>query len=453
MIRALWYFIQLCVVAGAAIWLASRPGAVDIAWQDYTLSVQLGAFLLAFVVLVILMMAIFKVIGLIVGLPGRYKNYRGLKAREKGYQSLTRGFVALAAGDAKKATQYAKEVRHLIPHETGLPLLLEAQAARLRGEEELARHSFEELLQDKDAAFFGVRGLLKSSLDSGDYIAALEYARTAMEKNPKQPWIVKSVYDLEIKNQQWHNAYQTLAKVRKFKAMDEAQAKSDEIALLLIMADDDAATGKNEDALKKVERAVRLDPGFVPAVTHLAELYWNSKRRPRIASLIETAWRLNPHPGLAVWWDKVAPENKTDDSMRRLRWQEKLVAIHPQNPDAQISAAMVAIEDGLWGEARAHLAEAEKARPSAQIFRLRSRLEEVSTHDQKRAKELLEMASEAPADPVWYCKLTGIVYHEWSPIALPHGGFNTIVWGHPVVVANQNQVTGGFGNPLLIEKI
>ena len=107
MIRALWYFIQLCVVAGAAIWLASRPGAVDIAWQDYTLSVQLGAFLLAFVVLVILMMAIFKVIGLIVGLPGRYKNYRGLKAREKGYQSLTRGFVALAAGDAKKATQYA----------------------------------------------------------------------------------------------------------------------------------------------------------------------------------------------------------------------------------------------------------------------------------------------------------------------------------------------------------
>ncbi len=453
MIRALWFFVQLSVVAAAAIWISTQQGAVDIAWRDYTLSVQLGVFLLAFVFLVIFLMAVFSLVGFFVDLPNRYKRFRGTKARERGYQSLTRGFVAIAAGDAKKATQYAKEVRYLIPHETGLPLLLEAQAARLRGEDEVARHSFEELLKDKDAAFFGIRGLLKSSLDAGDTIAALEYARTAQAQNPKQPWIVKSVYDLEIKNHQWRPAHETLNKIRKFKAMEAPQIVSDEIALLLLLADEDAAEGRDVEALKHAEQAVKLNPGFVPAVTHLADLYWTKDKKGKIAGIVERAWKINPHPDLAVWWDKVAPANKSDDTLRRLRWHERLVALQPTSTDGQIAAAMVAMEDGLWGEARAHLDAAQAIRSSAQIYRLRAKLEENSTHDQRRAKELLEMAGDAAPDPVWYCTQTGIVYSEWSPIALPHGSFNTIVWGHPVVSANQNQIGRDWKDPLMIEAI
>lgn len=452
MIRALWFFIQLSVVAAAAIWLSTQKGAVDIAWRDYTLSVQLGVFLLAGAVLVIALMAFFNFLKFLAELPARYRRYRGMKAQEKGYQSLTRGLVAIAAGDAKKATQYAKEVRYLIPDEKGLPLLLEAQAARLRGEEDVARHAFEELLKDKDAAFFGIRGLLKSSLDAGDHVAALEYARTALAQNPKQPWIIKSVYDLEIKNHQWRAAFVTLGKVRKFKALDDDQIVSDEVALLLLLADEDAADGRDDDALKKADAAVRLSPTFVPAVTHLCDLYWARDKKGKIAGLVERAWKGNPHPDLAVWWDKVAPDNKKEDPRRRLRWHEKLIALQPGNACGYITSAMVAMEDRLWEEARAHLDAAQAIETTSQIYRLRAKLEESSTFDQRRAKEYLEQANDAAPDPVWYCALTGIVYKEWSPIALPHGAFNTIVWGLPVVSANQNVLAQGWKDPLMIER-
>jgi ribosomal 30S subunit maturation factor RimM len=53
------------------------------------------------------------------------------------------------------------------------------------------------LLTDKDAAFFGIRGLVKSSLDAGEPAKALTYAKTALEQNPSSHGF-KSVYDLEI---------------------------------------------------------------------------------------------------------------------------------------------------------------------------------------------------------------------------------------------------------------
>lgn len=451
MIRALWFFIQLAVVAAALIWISTQRGNVDIAWHDYQLDMQLGVFLALVVFVIFTAIILFRVVGFIVDLPTKWSRRSKEKAREKGYRSLTRGFVAIAAGDAKKATQYAKEVRYLLPDERGLPLLLEAQAARLRGEEEVARHSFEELLGDKDAAFFGIRGLLKSSLDAGDTVAALEYARTAMDQNPKQAWIIKSVYDLELKNGQWASAYKTLDRVKKYKAEDADKILTDEVALLLALADEDALAGREGDARKKTERAVKIAPLFIPAVLRLGNYYLERNKKDKIVLMIKQAWKDNPHPDLAVLWDKVAPKNKMDDNFRRLRWMESLVELNPISADSHIAAAMVSMEDGLWGEAKAHLIKAEDIRPSAQVYRLRAKLEEQQGGNAYLIKDWMEKAADASPDPVWYCTLTGNIYSQWSPVALPHRSFNTIVWGHPVVQANQNIALKDWKDPLMIE--
>jgi len=449
--RALWFFVQIALVVAAAIWISTQQGAVDIQWRDYTLSINMGIFLLGLALFVIVTTALFHFITWLVDLPGRYGRYRGVKAREKGYQSLTRGFVAIAAGDAKRATQYAKDVRYLLPDEQGLPLLLEAQAARLRGEEDVARNAFEELLKDKDASFFGIRGLLKSSLDHGDVRAALAYAKTALAQNPKQPWILKTVYDLELQNGNWQNAYDLLDRARKLKAIDPAQATSDEIALLLLLADEDQAAEREHDAQKKAERAVKLDPTFVPAVLHLSELYLAKDKKNKVASLIETAWKVNPHPELAVLWDKIAPANTEKDTGKRLRWLEKLVALNPNSADGQLAAAMVAMEEGLWGEAKTYLQAAETLRPSAQVYRLRSKLEEETGRNAYLIKDWLEKAADAAPDAVWYDALTGNIYDHWSPIALPGRTFNTIVWGHPVATGTPVEALKDWRDPLMIE--
>ncbi len=453
-LRALWFFCQLAIVVCAAIWIVSQKGAVDIAWNDYSVSVNLGIFLLFLALFTIVTVGLFRLFGVIVSMPRGFSRHRKDRARAKGFQSLTRGFVAIAAGDAKKATHYAKEVRHLLPDERGLPLLLEAQAARLRGEEGAARQSFEKLLGDRDAAFFGIRGLLKSSLDEGDTLKALGYAKTALEQNPKQPWILKSVYDLELQNQHWNEAFRLLERVKKARAIDDNHARKDEVALLLLQAEQDRLSGNEVGSLKKIERAVKLAPDFSPAVIKLSEHYLAKGKNGKVGSLVERAWKTNPHPDLIVLWDRIAPEVKSTDQMRRLRWFEKLVAIKPDSADGQLAAAKVAMDAGLWGEAKAYLTVAENLRRTALVYRTRADLEEQSAHNSAGARTWLEKAASAAPDAVWYCTLTGHIYDRWSPVAQPHGSFNTIQWGHPLA-QNFNAVKSTLSDwkdPLMIEK-
>ena len=452
MFRALWFFLQVSLVVCAAVWLLSQKGAVDVVWNDYTFTLNLGIFLLALAVAVLILMGLYKAIITLLSMPKNYGRYRQDRDRAKGLRALTRGFVAVAAGDAKRATGYAKDVRRLLPNENGLPLLLEAQAARLRGEEGAARRSFEELLLDQDAAFFGIKGLLKSSLEEGDTIKALSYAKTAQAQNPKQGWIVKSVYDLELQNHHWDAAYHTLERLKKLKEFDDARVKKDEPALLLLLAEIDQTSGNESSGLKKIERAVKVDPSFIPAVTRLGEYRLAKGHKGKVSSLVEKAWRINPHPELADLWDKVAPTNKSSDLGRRLRWMEKLVDINPDNADAHIASAKVAMDDGLWGEARAHLITAENLRPTAQVFRMRAKLEEETTHNAASVSHWLSKAADATPDAVWYCAQTGHVYEQWSATPLPHRSFNTMLWGHPLLHATETPMLKDWNDSLLIEK-
>lgn len=453
MLRALWFFAQLAIVVCAAIWISAQKGSVDIAWNDYTVSVNLGIFLLGATLFTIVAVAAFRLIGAIVSAPGTFSKKRRERARAKGFKSLTRGFVAIAAGDAKKATQLAKEVRNLLPDEQGLPLLLEAQAARLRGEEDVAKRTFEKLLDDKDAAFFGIRGLLKSSMEEGDTAKALTYALRALEQNPKQPWILKSVYDLELQNQRWDDAMGTLTRIRKYKAMEEAAIRKDESALYLLLAEKDQLAGNESGAVRKIENAIKADPLFVPAAIKMAEYYIEKDKDNKAAAVIERVWRVHPHPELAVLWDRIAPASKSSDPMRRMKWFEKLVSFNPESADGHIAAARVAIESGLLGEARTHLVTAERLRPSAQVYRLRADLEEKASYNAAIVREWLDKAAQAAPDPVWYCVRTGHIYERWSPVALPHGAFNTIEWGSPLGgLFMQEPALSGWKDPLLIEQ-
>lgn len=454
MLRALWFFAQLAVVACAVIVIATQKGSVDLVWNNYSFSLTLGLFLLFLVFFVLAVVIFFRVIGSVINLPANFARRRHEKNRQKGFQALTRGFVAIAAGDTKKANAFAKDARHLLPDETGLPLLLEAQAARLRGDERVANQIFERLLLDKDAAFFGIRGLVKSSLDAGDPAKALTYARTALDQNPKQPWILKSVYDLEIQSQAWEDAYRTLQKLTKHKVVDLSQSIKDEVALLHILAQSDSSNNNQEAWLSKIERAYKLNPYFVPTVLMLGDHYAVKGKTGKVQSMVEKAWKVNPHPALAGLWDKISPMPKASDPLKRLRWFEKLLQMKEDSADGLLIAAKVAMESGLNGQAKEYLTRVEALRPTAQLYRLFATLEEQTTHHASSVQRWLEKAADAAPDAVWYCKQTGHIYESWSGVALPHGAFNTIEWGNPAqgLTRAPQSVANDWYDPLLIEQ-
>lgn len=83
------------------------------------------------------------------------------------------------------------------------------------------------------------------------------------------------------------------------------------------------------------------------------------------------------------------------------------------------------------GEARAFLQEAEKLGATTSLYKAFAILEERSSHNEAAIKEHLSRAAGALADKVWVCRETGNIYERWSPVAQPHGSFNTIIWDIP----------------------
>lgn len=430
MIRALWTLVRIGILVAIVVWLAERPGTVALDWMEYHVRVELGLFLIGMLGVVMLGIFIFGVIRVVLDAPKTWRRYRDITGREKGLRALTLGLSAVAAGDAKNAAYQAQRARRFLPDGEALPQFLDAQAARLSGRESDACHLYAGLIGNKDAGFLGIRGLLQACLDGGDYQGALELGYKALEQYPRQGWILRVVYDLEIRARDWDAARTILYRAEKAGAIPVNKANSDRVAMYLAQADQAAETGHEEGNFRALSKAYKLDKRFVPTVERLARLYLKRGKRKAAISMIEEAWKVSPHPALAALWDEACPAAKTGDQLNRVRWYERLLALKPDSVEGLMALADVLIREGLWGEARKHLEEAEAIRPNVTLYKIWARLEERATQDEQAVREWLARAADAPRERVWICAETGRVYERWVPVS-DQGLFNTIIWDFP----------------------
>lgn len=431
MIKALWFALRTGLLIVAAVWLADQPGDVRIQWQDFTFTLHLGFFLLLMIVTIVLGIFIYRIIRALVDLPGAVRKYRAERRRDKGYEALTLGLTAVAAGDVKAAAAQARKTKKFLPEDTGLPLLLQAQAARLDGREEEAAQSFALLLENKNASFLGVRGLLQKALDNDDVPVALSMAEKALSLHPRQPWILKIVYDLYIRQRSWRAALEILARIEKCGALDKEQIRSDRAAILLAQAMVDHREGFLNDARDKVSLALKTVPAFVPAAIMLADLQQAGGHTRKARQIIEKTWKAAPHPALMESWEDLIDTTKADDALYRMRWMEKLFARNAASVEGCLKIARTALQAGLWGETRAYLERAHELEDRAEMHKIYAELEARTGGDSEKIRGHLQKANAALPARCWMCKQTGRIYSDWSPIAEPHGAFNTIIWDIP----------------------
>ena len=439
MIRALFFLLKVAFIAAIAVWVADKQGSVRFAWTDSSgadmiVNIHLGLFLLGALGVMLFALLLFRVIKGTVDFPKSLQRYRRERNKDKGVRALTLGLTAVAAGDTKAAVYQAFRAQKLLPDENGLSLLLKSQAARLDGRDEEANDNFMQLLEHKDAAFLGMRGLLQAALDRKDYASALTIAREAMTLHPKQPWILKITYDLEIKQRELDRALKTLFAAEKHKAIAKDKAQSDRIAMMLYKADMDIEAGNMHAARLKLEKAYGYDPSFIPTVIRLARTYLQHGKRRKAIAIIEKAWKVNTHPDLIPLWASAMPGVKAErQSLEQLKWFERLLALNTDSSQGYLAVAKAAMENGLWGEARNYLKHAETIRTSKTLYRLYALLEEKTSGDAAMVQDYLQRAADAPPEKCWVCHETGHVYDRWSAYAEPGGRFNSIRWDFPFV--------------------
>jgi HemY protein len=345
----------------------------------------------------------------------------------KGYQALTQGMVAVAAGEPDEARRHARRADSLL-EEPPLTMLLSAQAAQLNGDEQAAKRYFSRMLEDDDTRFLGLRGLLRQAEREGDLEGALEYAQEAYKIRPQTPWVLNSLFDLSLKTGNLERALDTVEESRKRGLIDRDTAKRRRAVILTELARKALADDRQAHARDYAKEALELAPGLVPAVKVRAQTLIDDDRGRTAAKTIEKAWAHQPHPDLVDLYLKARPAKTAKDRYTRIK---KLADRTPGHREAELALGRAAIAAEQWQDARRHLKTAGGDQPSEEICREMAELEERANDDREAARGWLRQATEAPADPAWICTSCGALAREWQAVCGHCGTFDGFAWQTP----------------------
>ena len=429
MIRFTFYMVlSLAAVVAAAIWFSDRPGAVSIEWQGWLIQLSVGRFVLAAAIVLVVLMFAVGVVRALGKAPRRLRDRHRTSRRERGYRALTHGMVAVAAGDPEEANRQARRADVLL-NEPPLTMLLSAQAAQLNGDEAAAARYFNNMLARPETAFLGVRGLLIQAQKNNDRRAALQYAERAYELQPKTPWVLTTMFDLQVAEGRWRAALATLEEAVKRKALSADAARDRRATVLLGCSAEAEDAGDLSDALRFARRANTLAPEFLPAVLRTVDIMVRTGKARPASRIIHNAWARTPHPALARVYGEIGDAG--DDALKRVKRYEKLLTFNPDHPESHIALAEAALEAELWGEARNHLEKAAGDDPSARVCRMMADLEERSGENPENARSWLLRASASPPDPAWICGECGAAWDDWSPVCGECGALGSQTWTPP----------------------
>ncbi|SCA56179.1 putative enzyme of heme biosynthesis (HemY-like) [Candidatus Terasakiella magnetica] len=425
--RIVKYIVLLLVFVAIGVWFAENPGIVAVEWQGLIVEVPIGLALIAGLVVVAICAFLYRMWVFLRKSPQTFGHFRSERRNHKGYDALTKGMVAVAAGETTEARKHAKKAHDLLD-DPSLTMLLSAQAAQLDGDEQAATRFFEDMSKTKGMEFLGLRGLLNQASARGDMDEALELAQQAYRLKPKTQWLAQSLLELQLKKGQWAEAEATLSSSIKHKLVDAKEGARQKAALMVERAGLASAEGLNDQAIKLLGQALKQDGGLVPAALEQAKLLGKANKRRKAISLIEEVWRKNPHPDLYALYQEMQSE---PDALKRVNLAEKLAGQNRKHIESRIIIARAALEAQLWGEARDELKVLLVEAPSSRVFALMAELVETENNDLSGAREWLRKATQAQADPAWVCHTCGDVSADWSAVCPKCHGFDTKAWQTP----------------------
>ena len=246
MLRGLLFWLKLAIILVIAYWLADWPGKVSIElpgyrldlvfdtfeWPSYRIDASVGILVLAVALVAVVVALVYRFWHFLLRAPHDLTQRARASRRRRGYQALTQGMVAVAAGEREEAARWARKADGLLD-EPPLTMLLSAQAAQLTGDEAAARRYFTMMLDQEETEFLGLRGLLTQALREDDEAGALELVRRAHALRPRTPWVLESLFDLLERRGELEAAEGALKDALRAKALPKPEAERKRAVILL----------------------------------------------------------------------------------------------------------------------------------------------------------------------------------------------------------------------------
>ncbi len=425
MVRVLVYLFIIALLAAGAAWLADQPGEVWFLWQGQPI-VEAKVAIAAIVVILLAFLALvaWAVIRFVFGLPSAFGFASRARRRARGFEAISRGMVAIGAGDPIAAGRHAVDARKFAANEP-LTLLLEAQSAQLSGDRGQAEAAFKAMLDKPETRVLGLRGLFVEARRRGDMAAARAFADDAVRRSPSLAWANDALLDFHTAAGDWQAARTAVERRAALRLADKGEAKRQRAVLLAAEALE-AKDREPEKALAAALEAVKLAPGLTPAAALAGRMLSERGDIKKAARLLEAAWKQVSHPDIASAYLDV----RLGDSARdRLSRAETLTKLRPAAPEGVLALAGAAIHAQDFVRARATLKPLLAGGASVRACLLMAELEEAEHGATGRVREWLARATRAPRDAAWVAD--GLISDQWLPVSPISGRLDAFVWTVP----------------------
>ncbi|MDO8379917.1 heme biosynthesis protein HemY [Phenylobacterium sp.] len=356
MIRTAIVVFLVVATATAILAVTGEPGHASIVWLGWRADMTAAA-----MVLITLMGALGAMIGWrlllwVMEAPRRAERARADARRRQANEALTRGFLAAAAGDGSEARRLALKAADLADEAPGLVRVLAAQAAEAAGDAIAAQAAYSAMLGFPEMRLAGHRGLMQLALTQGDKAGAVRHAEQAFGQGRTARWAWRALLEARLEAGDWDGALDLVKTALDRKIVSPIVAERARAALLAASAaqlETSLDPKVRSQATDYAAEAAKLQPGFAPGVVMAARLLAGEGKANRAAQVIETAWKVAPHPALWLAYRDL----KTSETPRQRA--ERLSDLARLNPDARESRILF-VEQALIGGTPARAREAAK---------------------------------------------------------------------------------------------
>ena len=452
LLKVVLFILSVAALSYGAGILLDTDGGLRISFAEWEFTLGPLMAVISALTLLIGLWLLLRIIGLIVAIL-RFLNgdetavsrYFDRNRERKGYQALSEGLLALAAGEDRLALSRAQKAEKYLA-KPELTTLLVAQAAEKIGDGKRATEAYKQLLADEKTRFVGIRGLLKQKIEEGDTETALKLAEKAFAMKPRHTETQDLLLKLQAEQADWKGARATLGAKLKAGALPRDIYRRRDAVLALQEAktvfDETASIEAREAAIE----ANRLSPDLIPAAAMAARGLITKGNKKEATRILKKAWSAMPHPDLAAAFAEIEPEETPAERLKRFRL---LTSIQPDNEQTRLLLAELHVAAEDFPSARRTLGSIATDHPTQRSLAIMAAIERGEGQDDAVVRGWLTRALTAPRGPQWCCDKCQAIHAQWSPICDNCGGFDTLSWREPPETSGPS-ATGTELLPLIV---
>ncbi len=355
MIRTLLILLGIVTLIALTLGLLHDPGAASLDWLGYRVDMSANAAVILIGGLALAAVCFWNLGLWLARAPQRSERARAEARRRQGEEAITRGFMAVAAGDGNEARRLAVKAFDLSDNVL-LVRILSARAAEASGDPVAAKAAWSAMLSVPELKLAGLKGLMELADKQGEKDEAVRLAGEAYNQTRPTMWAFRTLFDARLAAGEWAGALDLIDSALSRKLISPIFCERAKASLMAASAA--AQEGGDEgQALDYAVRAAKLQPQFTPAAVIAARLLSKGNKTGRAEDVLEAAWAAQPHPAIWMVYRDLVSDETPKERARRL---QGLIDRNPKHRESRL----LQLERALLGASKPDIAAALAAMES-----------------------------------------------------------------------------------------